>query len=81
MKENKEKLVKLAEELERREVLEENDIKKILGEKVTSESTQAKAFEKEEEVESYREKKQEKKEEEDIEGIIPHPTVEGEARS
>ena len=81
LKENKEKLVKLAEELERREVLEENDIKKILGEKVTSESTQAKAFEKEEEVESYREKKQEKKEEEDIEGIIPHPTVEGEARS
>ena len=81
LKENREKLVKLAEELERREVLEENDIKKILGEKVTSESTQAKAFEKEEEVESYREKKQEKKEEEDIEGIIPHPTVEGEARS
>jgi len=81
LKENKEKLVKLAEELEMREVLEENDIKKILGEKVTSESTQAKAFEKEEEVESYREKKQEKKEEEDIEGIIPHPTVEGEARS
>ena len=37
LKENKDKLVQLAEELEVKEVLEEDDIKRILGDKVTPE--------------------------------------------
>ena len=37
LKENKDKLIQLAEELEVKEVLEEDDIKRILGDKVTPE--------------------------------------------
>jgi len=83
LEENKDKLIKLAEELEAREVLEEADIKRILGDKIAVEDERKQVQISEEKV---KEKKvEEKKTEEKVErgrvkNILPGSTLEGEAR-
>ena len=83
LEKNKDKLIKLAEELEAKEVLEEADIKRILGDKIAAEDERKQVQISEEKV---KEKKvEEKKTEEKVErgrvkNILPGSTLEGEAR-
>ena len=73
---NKGKLIKLAEELEARETLEEDDIKKILGQKVAVKEVKEKVVPRETPKEPSKKKPRGR-----IKKIVPGSTLQGEART